>query len=110
MRRTAQWTEQQLEKAGLKQWTVQWKARKWRWAAALLQSENSKWSAKATLWQPELHSSALRGRRQARPKKRWEQDFVDYIRNILPEADSTWQDLAKDRQWWLAETEKFANW
>ena len=39
LKRTAQWTQQQLENAGLSQWTAQWKRKKWQWAAKLVQSE-----------------------------------------------------------------------
>ena len=66
-----------------------------------------KWSVRATLWQPLVHSNALRGRRQARPKQRCEQDFLDYIKIVLPENDKIWHDVAKDPGRWDAETEKF---
>ena len=53
-------------------------------------------------------------RRAARPQastsqKKWEQDFVDYIKNVLPKTSKSWHDLARNQEWWLAETEKFAN-
>ena len=109
LRRTAQWTDQQLKDAGLSQWTVQAKRRKWKWAAQLMDNAANKWSAIATQWQPLLHSSHPRCRRPARPKKRWEQDLVDYIKKVLPESGSFWQDAARDKNWWLGETERFAN-
>ena len=64
LKRTARWTEDQLEKANLQQWTAQWRRRKWAWAAKLLDNENQKWSSVATNWQPLLHGSVPRGRRQ----------------------------------------------
>ena len=109
LKRTAQWTDEQLQNAGLSQWTVLWKKKKWQWAGKLMKDGVDKWSVRATLWQPLVHSNAPRGRRQARPKKRWEQDFVDYIKNVLPETSKSWHDLARDQEWWLADTEKFAN-
>ena len=108
LKRTAQWTDQQLERAGLCQWTVQWKSRKWSWAAKLMEGNTDKWSTMATLWQPLLHSSVSRGRRQARPKKRWDQEFVDYVEKAFPQQGKRWQDLAKE-EWWQNESENFAN-
>ena len=107
LRRTARWTEQQLEDAGLSQWIVKWRKTKWMWAAKLFGAGADKWSTKATVWQPLLHSSAPRGRRQARPKKRWEQDFVDYLAEVHPQLDKHWHDLAKDTEWWHAEADRY---
>ena len=67
-----------------------------------------KWSIASTLWQPLLHSRTQQGRKQARPRKRWEQDFVDYISQIKPDFKGSWHELARDSEWWLAETEAFA--
>ncbi len=109
LRRTAQWTDQQLENAGLCQWTVLWKRKKWQWAAKLMESGAEKWSTRATLWQPLLHSCCPRGRKQARPKKRWEHDLADYVEKRFPQDGKCWQELARDRDWWFSETERFAN-
>ena len=108
LRRVAQWTEQQLANAGLSQWTVQWRRRKWRFASKLLDESHQKWSRDATLWQPFIHSSCPRGRRQARPRKRWEQDFLDYIAQQQPQETRHWHQLARDSAWWLANEERFA--
>ena len=108
LKRTAQWTDEQLEKANLCQWSVQWRRIKWKWAAKLADAENSKWSAVATMWQPLLHSRFPCGRLQARPKKRWEQDIVDFLASNCPEESKKWTELAKDQGWWLSRTEAFA--
>ena len=108
LQRTAQKMHEHLEKAGLSQWTMQWRTRKWRWAQKLLADTNNKWSRVATSWDPLLHSNYPRARRQARPKKRWEEDFEDFLRKAFPEEDRQWRELAKDRQWWLSKEEAFA--
>ena len=110
LKRTARWTEDQLEQANLQQWTDQWRRKKWAWAAKLLDNENQKWSAVATKWQPLLHGSGLRGRRQARPKRRWEQDFVEYLQATFPNEEKHWQELAADMDWWGSHAEAFASW
>ena len=74
-----------------------------------MKNTTDKWSSRATLWEPLLHSESSQSRKQARPKKRWEQDFVDYVQTAFPATGKRWQDLAKDSKWWLAQTDKFAN-
>ena len=106
LRRTAQWTDEQLGKAGLNNWVATWRSRKWKWAAQVAAESNRKWSAVATRWQPLLHSKCQCGRRQARPKKRWDQDFVEYLERALPGDARPWHELARDAQWWLQQTEK----
>ena len=108
LRRTAQWTREQLGRAGLKQWIVQWRQKKWEWAAKLAMPGNDKWSAVATLWQPLIHSSCPRGRKQARPKKRWEEDIVDYLGKAYPEDGRPWHKVARDIEWWLSKTDEFS--
>ena len=109
LQRTARWTEEQLDKANLQQWTVQWRRRKWAWAAKLLDKDNHKWSAVATKWQPLLHTDGPCGRRHARPKRRWEQDFVDYLRVACPSELRHWHELAADQNWWESHSETFAS-
>ena len=109
LKRTARWTEEQLQNAGLSQWLVLWKRRKWQWAGKLVEEGADKWSTRAALWQPLTQSSAPRGRRQARPRRRWDQDLVDHIKQILPETDKRLHELARDKDWWLAETDRFAS-
>ncbi len=108
LKRTVKWTEEQLEKAGVDEWIAIWRARKWRWAAKVAAVDNQKWSAVATWWQPLLHSSCQRGRRQARPKKRWEQDFIDYLSEAYPQEVRPWYEVAGDQERWLARVEEFA--
>ena len=109
LKRTAQWAEEQLEKAQIQQWTVLWRKRKWQFAGKLLEASNEKWSAAATKWHPLIHSNYLCGRRQARPKRRWEQDFVEYLETAAPQDSRKWQEFALDPDWWLSEADAFAS-
>ena len=77
LRRTARWTEQQLKASGQSEWLAVWRKRQWTWAGKVATKDREKWSGVATQWMPLLHSSELRGRAQARPRKRWEQDLVE---------------------------------
>ena len=66
---------------------------------------SEKWTRTATMWQPMLHSSRRAGRRQARPRRRWEQDFVDFFANrgdedvdwrSIPQNPEEWEDLVDE--------------
>ena len=96
LERMAQWTDQQLQSAGLSQWTARWKQKKWQWAAKLVRSEVQKWGTSPTLCQPLTHSSVECGRKHARPRKRWAQDFVDYVATCPSQEGKHWHDLARD--------------
>ena len=102
LERTARWADEQLANAGVKQWITEWRLRKWTWAGKLMDAGNHKWSAVATTWQPLLHSSAPCGRRQARPRKRWAQDFEEYLAHAMPDESVQWQQVARDQERWLA--------
>ena len=108
LQRTAKWTDEQLEKANIEQWTRQWRRRKWAWAQKLADASNSKWSATATQWQPILHTRNRCGRRQARPKRRWEQDFVEFLHSAKPEQSRQWLEVAREKDWWSLQADAFA--
>ena len=108
LERTAHWADEQLDNAGVNQWVTQWRRRKWKWAAKLMDVGNHKWSAAATTWQPLLHSSTPCGRRQARPRKRWSQDFEEYLAHAMPHENAQWYEIAKDGTRWLAMGDDFA--
>ena len=107
MKCTAQWTEEELKKANIEEWSAQWRRRKWKWDVKLADPENGKWSATITKWQPWLHSQYLCSRRQARPKRRWDQDFLDYLKSDGTQTKE-WFHLAREKKWWTAQTDAFA--
>jgi len=99
LKRTAEKTDEQLEKAGLTEWNVQCRARKWKWAQQLFEQEYGKWSQVATLWQPQLHTARQTERKKARPKRRWAQDLDDFVHKELPEEGKSWRVCAHDKIW-----------
>ena len=108
MKRTARWTEEQLAKAGQSEWLDIWRRRQWRWASKLATADAHKWSATASLWQPVLHSSCPRGRAQARPKKRWDQDIVAFLAEELHTCSPEWFEQAQDNEQWMKLLDRYA--
>ena len=107
LKRTARWTEEHLKHAGQREWLEIWRHRQWRWACKLVATDSQKWSAIATSWQPPLHSRSSCGRAQARPKKRWDQDIIDFLALELPDNRKSWHALAGDGRQWLELSDKF---
>ena len=108
LRRTARWTEDQIRKAGQKEWITSWRERQWAWACKLMTADAAKWSAVATHWEPLLHSSRPRGRAPSRPRKRWDQDIIDYLEERFPNSGRTWKDRAKEKTEWMKLASDFA--
>ena len=79
------------------------------WASRLAGSGINKWSTVLTQWHPLVHSSRCCGRIQARPKKRSEHDFLDFIAAKWPGRQEPWFELAKSTEWWVSQAEDFAN-
>ena len=109
LRRTACWTEEQLKAAGQKEWLTIWRTRQWNWARKLVNEDSHKWSAIATKWQPPLHSRQPSGRLQSRPRKRWEQDLVEFLAVWRPNSCETWQELAARKDEWEELKDDFDN-
>ena len=107
LKRTARWTEEQLGKAGQKEWLASWRTRQWKWACKLMTQDKGKWSADCTLWQPLVHSSYPCRRAKARPKKRWAQDIEDFLGKEFPDEQRDWKAMAKDKDTWMKLTSKF---
>ena len=107
LKRTARWTEEQLSKAGQSEWIQTWRRRQWKWACRLVTDDAEKWSFIATIWQPRLHSSQPCGRTQSRPRKRWDQDIIDFLAHEYPDNGDVWLLQAKNKGPWMANIEKF---
>ena len=107
--RTSRWSEEHLKAAGQKEWLTIWRARQWNWATRLVNDDSQKWSATATQWQPPLHCWKPSGRLQARPRKRWEQDLVDFLAFWKPGSRETWQELAARPSEWERLKDAFVN-
>ena len=107
LKRTARWTEEQLKKAGQSEWIQTWRRRQWKWACKLVTEDAEKWSCIATTWQPRFHSSLPCGRAQSRPRKRWDQDIVDFLAIEFPDNCESWLLQAKNKVQWMEKVEKF---
>ena len=83
-------------------WDTTFWRRKWRWATRIANQPRNRWTYLSTTWQPELDPHQPSHRRQARPKKRWDDDIRSFVQNkSTPPNTSNWMDLARDSTTWM---------
>ena len=106
--RCARQAEEKLEDVGQEEWLDQWRRKQWRWAAKVVHSAKHKWTYKTMLWKPELHSNRPASRAQRRPKKRWSDDFCQFL-----EAEGvqvSWMEAASSSTAWHDMEDSFEAW
>ena len=91
---------------------------KWKLALRVATSPSDRWLRKAAEWNSELSSRYRTNRPIGRPRKRWEDDINEFLKQEFEETENpiessnqtnkTWINIAKDRGRWalLEETYK----
>ena len=97
-----------MQASDLEDWLTTWRRRQWRFAGKLLRTDYHKWSNEALMWDPILHGRHEARRRQARPQKRWDDDFTKFVSAHKP--DTTWKALAIDGPKWRALEKSYVEW
>ena len=83
---------------------------KWKLALRIATSPSERWLNKAAEWNPELSSRNRTNRAIGRPRKRWEDDINEFLKQEFEESENpiesnnqtnkTWINIAKDRRRW----------
>ena len=89
---------------------------KWKLALRIATSPSERWLKKAAEWNRDLSSRCNTNRAIGRPRKRWEDDINDFLKQVLEEKENedpierrnqtnnNWINRAKDwRRWALLE-------
>ena len=81
---------------------------KWKLALRIATSPCERWLKKAAEWNPDLSSRYKTNRAIGRPRKRWEDDINDFLKQVLEEKENeepiegsnqtnnNWINIAKD--------------
>ena len=88
IRRCTHDVEERMQKLKLDDWTVMQKKRKWAWARTIFLMPDNEWVLMAMRWDPTIDIKMNARRRQGRPRTRWCDDLVNYIRQAT-DNDST---------------------
>ena len=80
-------------------------------------SPSERWLIKAAEWNPELSSKYRTNRAIGRPRKRWEDDINEFLKQVVEETENltersnqinkTWINTAKDRGRWSLHEENY---
>ena len=101
-----------MEHARIRCWNKTHRKMKWKLALRIATSPSERWLKKAAEWNPELSSRYRTNRTIGRPRKRWEDDINDFLKQNLDEKENEepperknqnnniWINIAKDRTEW----------
>ena len=105
-----------MQRAKIRCWNRTHKKMKWKLALRIATSPCEKWLKKTAEWCPDLSSRYKTNRAIGRPRKRWEADINDFLKQVLEEKENedpierrnqtnkNWINIAKDwRRWALLE-------
>ena len=108
-----------MEHAKIRCWNRTHRKMKWKLALRIATSPSERWIKKAAEWNPELSSKYRTNRTIGRPKKRWEDDINDFLKQNHDERktyepherknqnNNMWINIAIDRKEWTRLEEKY---
>ena len=108
-----------MEHARIRCWNKTHRKMKWKLALRIATSPSERWLKKAAEWNPELSSRYRTNSAIGRPKKRWEDDIKDFLKQNIDEKENEepierknqnnniWINTAKDRKEWTRLEEKY---
>ena len=102
IRRATAKADDHLHKLQIEPWPTTYLRRKWRWAARVATQPRYQWTHLAAKWRPDLDHTRLPSRRQARPCKRWSDDFhcfLTAINSTTSQQPTDWLTLAATTRW-----------
>ena len=105
-----------MERAKIRCWNRTHTKKKWKFALRIATSPSERWQKKAAEWNPDLSSRYWTNRAIGRPRKKFEDDINDFLKQVLEEKENeepierriqtnnTWINIAKDwKKWALLE-------
>ena len=108
-----------MDHAKIRCWNRTHKKMKWKLASRIATSPSERWVKKAAEWNPEMSSKYRTSRMIGRPKKRWEDDINDFLKQNHDERktdeprerriqnNNMWIKIAIDRKEWTRLEEKY---
>ncbi|CAK0873910.1 unnamed protein product, partial [Prorocentrum cordatum] len=93
--------EEHMNKLHIDCWWEAARRKIWKFAARIANMPSDRWAVKAVNWIPELDPRA-RGRLPGRPRKRWADDVVNFLRDAGYDAPGgDWISLACNVELWM---------
>ena len=110
IKRSTEDAMEKMERAKIRCWDRTHKKMKWTLALRIATSPSERWPKKTAEWNPDLSSRYGTNRAIGRPRKRWEDDINEFLKQEFEENENpiessnqtnkTWINIAKDRRRW----------
>ena len=93
-----------MDHAKIRCWNRTHKKMKWKLASRIATSPSERWVKKAAEWNPEMSSKYRTSRMIGRPKKRWEDDINDFLKQNHDETkiDETRERRIQNNNMWIS--------
>ena len=108
---------EKMDNEKIRCWKTTQRKMTWRLALRIATSPSERWLIKAAEWNPELSSKYRTNRAIGRPRKRWEDDIDEFLKQTEDETENqtessnqinkTWINTAKDRGRWTLLEENY---
>ena len=103
IKRATQTAEHLATKFNVCDWSELYHRKKWRRPERVANQSQDRWSWKVSSWEPILHDNRPCKRHNCRPRKRWDEDLMNFVHN------REWTELAQNKIEWDELEEAFAN-
>ena len=108
---------EKMETEKIRCWKLTQRKMTWRLAMRIATSQKDRWLIKAAEWNPKLSSKYRTNRSRGRPRKRWEDEINEFLKQIDDETENltessnhinkNWINTAKERGRWTLLEENY---
>ena len=92
---------EKMENEKIRCWKMTQRKMKWRLAMRIATSQKERWLIKAAEWNPELSSKYRTNRSIGRPRKRWEDDIHEFLKQIEDETENLTESISQIKKNWI---------
>ena len=108
IKRATRVADEKTKLLNITDWVVTHRSRKWQWALQVTNHPSSRWTKKVASWEPQLHSTRTQRRKQAHPRRRWNDDIQQFLQQNGIVAQS-WVQVATDNDKWTTLEQEYIN-
>ena len=99
VQRATRTAESYMGQFNIDDWITIHRRSKWRCATRIAKQEDTRWTKRAALWEPEVRTHTAK-RRWGRQHKRWTDDIQEYLTKTHTSTPKSWKVLAADETTW----------
>ena len=108
IKRSTKEADEHMEKHNVKCWIEVHRRQKWRMARRIITLPEKRWNRRVFNWHPGLDNNIKAKRQVGRPKRRWEDDFNEFMKTEERQEKGKY-DL-KNNNNWIKEIEDYKKW